>query len=93
MATRYPARFNAYQPEKITELMMDIYPILTKREGYCLFLTALDLTKKEISQRMGVSENTVKTHIKSILSKQDMTSIREIKTSFLANLIVFCLFK
>lgn len=92
MAMLDPICFSSHQPEKISALMKNLYPALTPKEGLCLFWACLDLTKMEIAQRLSVSENTVKTHIKSGLKKQKITSLREIKTSFLANIIIFFLF-
>ncbi|PJE81966.1 helix-turn-helix transcriptional regulator [Yersinia kristensenii] len=89
MAVCDPTRFKSYQPEQVAMLMQDIYPTLTRREGMCLFFACLDLTKKEIADRLGISENTVRYHIKSVLDKQNNLSMRDMKISFLTNIILF----
>jgi DNA-binding CsgD family transcriptional regulator len=89
MAALDPTRFKLYQPEQITNLMKSIYPTLTPREGICLFWTCVGLTKKEIADPLGISENTVKFHINSAINKQETSSIRDIKISFLTNIILF----
>jgi len=47
---------------------------LTPRETDTLRLVAKGLANKEIADRLGVSEVTVKTHVSSILSKLDLKS-------------------
>lgn len=89
MATLDITCFTAHQPQKITALMKMLYPALTTREAQCLFWTCLNLTKKEIGSRLGISENTVKCHIKSVITKQEVDSIREIKTAFMVHLLLF----
>jgi len=71
--------------------MKKIYPTLTDRESQCLFFMCLNLSKKEIARKLIISENTVKYHIKSALEKQGNLSIRDIKISFLTNIILFSL--
>jgi DNA-binding NarL/FixJ family response regulator len=76
---------------KVTKLMKKLYPTLTPREGACLFWTCLNLTKKEVGRRLFISENTVKFHLSSVSCKQDSSSMRDIKTAFLANVVVYAL--
>jgi len=78
--------------KKITTLMKKIYPTLTDRESLCLFWMCLNLSKKEVARKLTISENTVKYHIKSVLEKQDNLSLRDIKITFLTNVILFSLF-
>lgn len=92
MATFDPIRFEAYQPEQVVMLMEHIYPALTQKEGLCLFFSCLDLTKKEIADRLGVSENTVKYHMKSVIKKQLHLSMRDMKISFLTRVVLFFAF-
>lgn len=92
MATHDPTCFKSYQPDQVAMLMKNIYPTLTPREGVCLFFSCLDLTKKEIADRLGISENTVRFHIKSVLDKQSLPSMRDVKVSFLTNIILFFAF-
>ncbi|MCF1165452.1 helix-turn-helix transcriptional regulator [Yersinia pseudotuberculosis] len=77
--------------EKVTQLMKKIYPSLTPKEAECLFWTCLNLTKKEVGRRLSISENTVKYHLKSVSCKQEHPSMRDIKTAFLANVVVYAL--
>lgn len=77
--------------KKVTTLMKKIYPTLTARESQCLFWTCLNLTKKEVGRRLFISENTVKCHLNSVSYKQDSSSMRDIKTAFLANLVIYAL--
>lgn len=44
-------------------------PALTKRERHVLFLLAQGLNAKEIAQKMGTKEDTVRSQSKSIYSK------------------------
>lgn len=77
--------------QKVTHLMLNIYPSLTPREGQCLFWCCLNLTKKEIADRLRISENTVKSHLKTAIEKQEVAAMRDIKTAFLANLVIYAL--
>lgn len=92
MAMSDLTHFKSYQPEQVAILMQNIYPTLTRREGMCLFFACLNLTKKEIAARLGISENTVRYHIKSVLEKQNNLSMRDMKISFLTNIILFSSF-
>ncbi|MBX9486163.1 hypothetical protein J8Z82_14865 [Yersinia enterocolitica] len=76
---------------KITKLMKNLYPSLTPQEGACLFWTCLNLTKKEVGSRLFISENTVKYHLKSVICKHEVNSMRDIKNAFLANLVIYAL--
>jgi DNA-binding NarL/FixJ family response regulator len=49
-------------------------PALTRREQDILGQIALGLSNKEIGLRQGVTEGTVKTHVKSILAKLNVVS-------------------
>lgn len=77
--------------KKVTALMQKIYPTLTDKESQCLFWTCLNLTKKEVGKKLFISENTVKYHLKSVIFKQEVTTMRDIKTAFLANVVVYAL--
>jgi DNA-binding CsgD family transcriptional regulator len=46
--------------------------ILTPREWDVLALLAAGLTNEQIAQRLGLSENTIKTHVSTIYSKLDL---------------------
>jgi len=48
--------------------------LLTPREYQVLELVALGLTNKEISVRLVISENTVRSHLRSILDKLHMNN-------------------
>ncbi len=49
-------------------------PALTPREGEVLDMLARGLSNKQIARRLSVTENTVKFHVASILSKLDATT-------------------
>lgn len=55
-----------------------IFPMLTKRENEVALLVLDGLTNKEIANALFVSENTVKSSLKSIFSKVGITSRREL---------------
>jgi DNA-binding CsgD family transcriptional regulator len=78
--------------KKVTALMKKIYPTLTDRESQCLFWTCLNLTKKEVGSRLAISENTVKYYLKTAIEKQEVPAMRDIKTAFLANVVIYALF-
>jgi DNA-binding NarL/FixJ family response regulator len=46
---------------------------------------------KEIANRLAISENTVKCHIKSVTLKLDCYSFRDMKTAFVAHLVIHSL--
>jgi DNA-binding CsgD family transcriptional regulator len=57
---------------------------LTPREQETAAFTCLGYTNKEIAQKMVISTNTVKTHIRSIFSKFDINSKADLR-AVLAN--------
>lgn len=72
----------------VAVFMRQIFPTLTQREATCFFWACLNLPKKEIAGRMGISENTVRSHIKTGFEKQGIENMRNVKTTFLAHLIL-----
>lgn len=52
-----------------TDLEKDITTTLTEREQKVLALLTQGLTNKDIGNRLGIAENTVKNHLKNILGK------------------------
>ncbi len=56
------------------------YQLLTRREREILKLLVTDATNKEIALQLGISINTVKNHISSILSKLELRNRREAAT-------------
>ncbi len=57
----------------------DVADNLTTTEFAIAMLASRDWTYQEISSHMGISTNTVKTHIKSVLSKLGITKKSELK--------------
>ncbi len=58
---------------------------LTKREHEVLDMILKGKTNKHIATELFISENTVKTHVKNILSKYQVSSRAELISSFLQN--------
>ncbi len=54
-----------------------LVPQLTVREGEILHLVAQGLSNADIAERLVVSENTIKTHVKNILGKLHMKNRSE----------------
>ncbi|MFQ5399278.1 MAG: response regulator transcription factor [Anaerolineae bacterium] len=59
---------------ELAESSMQIWRQLTRREREVTALIWLGLTNPQIAQRLSISPNTVKTHIKSILTKFNVHS-------------------
>lgn len=69
---RIPAEFNV-----AATLKNDAAPRLTERERLLLKLMASGSTNEEIAEVTGISTNTVRSHLSSILNKLDATSRTE----------------
>ena len=77
--------------EQISALMQNLYPALTPRPAQCVFWTALNLSAKEIADKMGVSVAVVRSHLRDSalrLNLNTQSSMREIRTLFLTDLLV-----
>jgi DNA-binding NarL/FixJ family response regulator len=66
-------------PEAATRLLREVRtPVtaesLTERETEVLRLVSLGLANKQIAQRLGIGEGTVKTHVSSLLGKLGLQS-------------------
>lgn len=67
---------HALYDHHLAESSLHIWQQLTPREREITALIWLGLTNPEIAQRLSISPNTVKTHIKNILSKFNVHSKR-----------------
>ncbi len=65
---------HALYAHQLTEGSLQTWRQLTKREQEITALIWLGLTNPQIAQRLKISPNTVKTHIKNILKKFDVHS-------------------
>lgn len=72
-----------YLPQRVAERLSERNPgsDLTARELEVLQLMSKGLSKKEIGEIIGISENTVKNHVKSILHKLDVNDRTEAITA------------
>jgi DNA-binding NarL/FixJ family response regulator len=64
----------AIREHQFAKNSLDIWQQLTPRERQIAAHIWLGLTNSQIAERLSISENTVKTHIKSILAKFDTHS-------------------
>jgi len=60
---------NALHEHRLATNSLQVWHQLTQREREITALIWLDLSNKQIAQRLSISPNTVKTHIKNILHK------------------------
>ncbi|MFZ0546799.1 MAG: helix-turn-helix transcriptional regulator [Candidatus Promineifilaceae bacterium] len=63
---------------------LNVWHELTNREQETAALACLGYTNREIAQRMVISTNTVKTHIRSVLTKFNLNSKADLRAN-LAN--------
>jgi DNA-binding CsgD family transcriptional regulator len=61
-----------------TEPVIDISTILSKREMEIALLISQGATNKELASQLGISENTVKVHMKNILQKLELTNRQQL---------------
>ena len=60
---------NQKQPAKLSSVLLQANTILTERELEVITLISLELSGKEISEKLFISTNTVETHRKNIMKK------------------------
>lgn len=89
-AVRQVARTGSIQSasDLAAKLGEDSTPRLTERERSVLRLLASGSSNKEISEATGISTNTVRSHLASILNKLDATSRTEAVITALRNGII-----
>ncbi|HZQ08956.1 MAG TPA: LuxR C-terminal-related transcriptional regulator [Anaerolineae bacterium] len=71
----------AYQPT--TQQIADYY--LTPREREVAYLAALGFGEKEIADALGMNFQTVHVHLRNVLNKMDVESVRALREYFLHN--------
>lgn len=83
----YPAIYERMGEEKQAFIIQQTKMIdpLTKREEEVLQLILSGQSNKEISGNLFITESTVKTHVRNIYSKYDVSSRAELISSFLKN--------
>jgi DNA-binding CsgD family transcriptional regulator/small-conductance mechanosensitive channel len=63
---------------EISEPILDISTILSKREIEIALLISQGATNKELANNLGISENTVKVHMRNILQKLELTNRQQL---------------
>ena len=83
----YPLVYEQMSQEKQMVIIAETKMIdpLTKREEEVLQLILLGQSNKDISANLFITESTVKTHVRNIYSKYDVSSRAELISSFLKN--------
>lgn len=69
---------NALHDRQITESSLQIWGTLTQREREITALIWLGWSNPQIAQNCQISENTVKSHVKNILSKFNVRSKKQV---------------
>lgn len=67
---------------RFADEVLRLWRRLSEREQEVLALICLGFKTAEIAQRMTISTNTVKTHIRNVLVKLNMRSRAELQTAF-----------
>lgn len=78
MALKAIADYNANREKCRTAMRGSRFSGLTKRESQVASCAASGMINREISEKLGISENTVKTTLQRIFSKLDITSRRQL---------------
>lgn len=69
----------AVEDRRTAEAYLRLWQSLTPREQETATLACLGYTNQQIAERMIISANTVKTHIRNILYKFDLNSKSELR--------------
>lgn len=69
----------ALSEHHLTDENLSLWQTLTDREKETAAFTCLGYTNQEIAQKMFISPNTVKTHLRRILRKFDVNSKTELQ--------------
>ena len=67
---------------KSSEQLLQSWNLLSQREQQILALACLDKTNRQIAGRLNLSQETVKTHIKSMLRKFDLHGKADLRVLF-----------
>ncbi|MDY5905257.1 MAG: LuxR C-terminal-related transcriptional regulator [Anaerovoracaceae bacterium] len=78
MALKAIVDYNANREKCRTAMRGSRFSGLTKRESQVALCAASGMINREISEKLGISENTVKTTLQRIFSKLDITSRRQL---------------
>lgn len=83
----YLSVYSSLSQTKQTEILQTVKALdpLTSRESEVLEQLMLGKTNKEMAATLGISENTVKTHVRNIYSKYDVSSRAELISTLLKN--------
>ena len=83
----YLAAFDNMSQSQQTDIVLQVKTLnpLTNREQEVLQLLLSGKTNREIAENLFISENTVKTHARSIFSKYDVSSRSELISTLLKN--------
>lgn len=70
---------DALRERHTADAWLEVWNSLTTREKQAAGLTCLGYTNKQIAEKMIISENTVKTYIKSVLARFEVNSKVELR--------------
>lgn len=70
---------DALRERHTADAWLEVWNSLTPREKQAAGLTCLGYTNKQIAEKMIISENTVKTYIKSVLARFEVNSKVELR--------------